>query len=36
MCQAETEVWFSGVSREESNTSGLDASKPIGMYMILR
>ena len=36
MFQSETEVWFSGVSREESNTSGLDASKPIGLYMILR
>lgn len=36
MCLPETEVWFSGVNRKESNTSGLDASKPIGMYMILR
>lgn len=36
MYRAETEVHFSGVSRKESNTSGLDASKPVGMYMILR
>ena len=33
---SDAEVCFSGVSRMESNTSGLDASKPIGMYMILR
>jgi hypothetical protein len=33
---SENEAYFSGVSRKESNTSGLDASKPIGMYMILR
>ncbi len=36
MYLSDAEVYFSGISRKESNTSGLDASKPIGMYMILR
>ncbi len=36
MYLSDTEVCFSGICRKESNTSGLDASKPVGMYMILR
>lgn len=36
MYLSDAEVYFSGISRKESNTSGLDASKIVGMYMIIR